>query len=100
MRHGLSCAVPAANGRMFGLWVKPPEVPFFLSRPEENYRTPEGLTCSLRYALRLSDKYVWLYREGNLSLWPDATPSAYYEAIRRSRLPQDPLWVPGESRRR
>jgi hypothetical protein len=78
----------------FGLWVNPPEVPFSFSRPEENYRSPEGLACSLHYALRLSDKYVWLYREGNLSLWPDTTPPAYYEAIRRSRLPQDPLWVP------
>jgi hypothetical protein len=78
----------------FGLWVNPPEVPFSFSRPEKNYRSPEGLACSLHYALRLSDKYVWLYREGNLSLWPDTTPPAYYEAIRRSRLPQDPLWVP------
>jgi hypothetical protein len=78
----------------FGLWVNPPEWPFSCDRPAENYRSPEGLVHSLHYALRLSDKYVWLYREGQLSLWPDATPPAYYEAIRRARLPNDPTWVP------
>lgn len=78
----------------FGLWVNPPEWPFSWERPEENFRSPEGLVHSLHYALRLSDKYVWLYREGQLSLWPDTTPPGYYEAIRRARLSHDPAWVP------
>jgi MYXO-CTERM domain-containing protein len=33
-----------------------------------------GKSHALHYALRLSDKYVWLYREGSLTLWPDGTP--------------------------
>ena len=78
----------------FGLWVNPPEWPFSWDRPEDNFRSPEGLAHSLHYALRLSDKYVWLYREGQLSLWPDTTPPGYYESIRRARLPNDPAWVP------
>ena len=56
--------------------------------------TPEGLAHSLHYALRLSDKYVWLYAEDDLTFWPEATPGEYYGAIKQAREPQDPGWIP------
>jgi hypothetical protein len=81
-------------GHGFALWVNHPAGPFDTVHPEGNYFSPEALAHALHYALRVSDKYVWLYREGNLGFWPGDTPPGYYEAIRKAREPQDPTWVP------
>ncbi len=81
-------------GTGFGLWVNHHGFPFDPKRPEGNYFSPDALAHALHYALRLSDKYVWLYREEPLTLWPDGTPPGYYEAIKRARQPQQPGWVP------
>jgi hypothetical protein len=84
----------AKIGLGFGLWVNHPTGPFDFDHPESNYFSPDGLAHALHYALRLSDKYVWLYREGKLSFWPDGTPSGYYEALKQARQPQESDWVP------
>jgi len=82
-------------GAGFGLWVNHRIGVFDRSDVSRNYRPPEGLKHSLHYALRLSDKYVWLYAEDDLTFWPETTPPEYYEAIRQAREPQKAGWVPG-----
>jgi len=81
-------------GAGFGLWVNHPLGPFDRANLARNYRPPEGLAHSLHYALRMADKYVWLYAEGDLTFWPESTPAEYYSAIKQAREPQDPRWVP------
>ena len=61
----------------------------------ERFHSPEDLRHALHYALRLSEKYVWLYTERKgVNFWPDGTPPEYYEAIKQARQPQSPSWVP------
>jgi len=81
-------------GAGFGLWVNHPAGPFDRANLARNYRPPEGLAHSLHYALRMADKYVWLYAEGDLTFWPETTPAEYYTAIKQAREPRDPRWVP------
>lgn len=81
-------------GRGFALWMNPPGGSYTQYQPEAEYRTPDGIAHALHYALRETDKYVWLYAEGDLTYWPDKTPAGYYDAIKRARQPQDPGWVP------
>jgi hypothetical protein len=75
----------------FGLWIDDDwrKKGWNDTDPEKNYFTPARLEATLREALRVSDKYVWLYTE-TPSWWsgsgkPVKLPEAYIESVRRAR---------------
>lgn len=55
----------------------------------KNYFTPNGLRASLNYALRESDKYVWIWSE-KLRWWPCNSPKEYLEALRLAKVSPGP----------
>ncbi|MDO8585509.1 MAG: beta galactosidase jelly roll domain-containing protein [Armatimonadota bacterium] len=56
----------------------------------KNYFTPDGLRASLNYALRESDRYVWIWSE-HFRWWPPVSaPKEYIDALRLAKVGPGP----------
>jgi hypothetical protein len=77
----------------FGIWLDCDwrTTGWYTYDPQKNFRTPESFEESVRRALEVSDRYVWIYTE--VPRWWTATgkptklPKAYDAALRRAREP-------------
>jgi hypothetical protein len=61
----------------FGLWID------YKQNPE--YFTPEEWERAIKYALEISDEYVWVYSNGPRFFPPTAIAPSYLEALVRAR---------------
>lgn len=75
----------------FGLWLESPVVPgaygsWMPKDPSTWWFTPAEWEQALRYALEISDEYVWLYTQktGWWGEWLDVMPKEYYDATVRA----------------
>ncbi len=85
--------------KAFALWIDPGQR-WDDADEDANYFSPSNLENALHWALRCSDRYVWLYTESvnwfrDVPMPNDHVPSAAYDrALAASRAPHDPRWLP------
>lgn len=72
----------------FSLSVDWPHQPgtFSTTSFEENFFQPEEFEKALGYAIKHSDKYVWLYNQKASTWFPRILPDAYRDAIWRAQI--------------
>ncbi len=71
----------------FGLWLDyGGEKRWSATDLSRNFFQPDEFERSVREALDVSDRYVWIYSETPRFFLPSQLPTAYLQAIRRARL--------------
>ncbi len=67
----------------FGLWIDQGDV-WDRSNFNNNYFTPESFEKSLGFALKYTDRYVWIYSH-HARWWAGQVPEPYIEALNKAR---------------
>lgn len=85
--EGRSSLSPRARQRYqcsFGLWLDNRKI-WENDTIDKNYFTPEEFSASLRFAMKYTDRYVWVYSE-KANLWNGKVPKPYLDALIEARF--------------
>jgi hypothetical protein len=71
----------------FGLWLDHRSI-WDKTDLSKNYFAPDEFESSLRYALKYTDRYVWIYSQ-KVNWWDGQIPQPYIEAIHKAQSVSD-----------